>query len=452
MSGGVAWTSLVLVWGTLVTVLITVSRNVDKALLGDEKQEFADWLETNLSYDLNWYKNTNKHFEDIFNKIYQFHGTSLEQRFLIAILFIYPLLLIINILNFGGVDLGGGVDPGGGVNLPRRTLFRAGIVTFFITIVFFWAFDWLVEHLFTALGGFKKKVLHFFSIRDKSAKISGKTSGFKSAGKITNATFNIIEVFVILIMALFSIIMTILYFGALYVFIILIYFDITNRIIAIVGFFGFLILSFAVMFTLIEIYNTLSHWLKSHNSVLVSPTRAILSSLLFMSLISVIAVNARNDFVDAINTTGLFALFLAFNVSADTISLMETRWILRKSRSVSVRQLPFLLAADLILSFLIYLILPVLVGQDLIEFWKAIRFSGPKPWIGILFWTTFSTSAIFYIFVASVVVIQLQEPITQPFMNVIDVEEHPTFTVAIVISLLLTIIFLFIFLARYIPA
>ena len=59
-----------------------------------------------------------------------------------------------------------------------------------------------------------------------------------------------------------------------------------------------------------------------------------------------------------------------------------------------------LLVLDLILSAAIFLVLP-LVLWEIPDFLQAIRFQGPRPCLGILFWSTFSTSVVFYLFVAS---------------------------------------------------
>ncbi len=54
---------------------------------------------------------------------------------------------------------------------------------------------------------------------------------------------------------------------------------------------------------------------------------------------------------------------------------------------------------DLLASSLIYLVIPIATRSfDVIP---AILFGGPKPWLGILFWSTILTSIVFYAFLAS---------------------------------------------------
>ena len=67
----------------------------------------------------------------------------------------------------------------------------------------------------------------------------------------------------------------------------------------------------------------------------------------------------------------------------------------------------------------IFLFLP-LVLWEIPEFWQAARFQGDRPWLGILFWSTFSTSAVLYFFVASVFLFMLpQHALAQGFRKVI---------------------------------
>ena len=63
-----------------------------------------------------------------------------------------------------------------------------------------------------------------------------------------------------------------------------------------------------------------------------------------------------------------------------------------------------MLLLDLILSAAIFLVIPTILWE-LPQFWEAIRFAGPRPWLGILFWTTFSTSVMFYWFVVAVLLV-----------------------------------------------
>lgn len=422
MPGGVAWTSLVVAWGTLVTVFITASRSVDGALSDDKKEDIADWIQTNFPpYGFDWYKRTNQAFQDIFDKIYGFQGTYAERGVLSGILLIYPLLLINNLLAIGGTTISlQGTRP--------KILVAAALIVFgFLSFSLYQTVHWLKQTV-DMMG---RWCLEFFINYIKP------NNRYDEEGY--NILFNRIKTYSKIIYLIF-------------ILLVVIYLSLSPQVESnSAAAWQSVVSGFAAGIAVMAVVSV-SEIFSSYDRDLVNPIRAMFSSLIFISLLSLIAPNARMTYIEEVGASGVFMVsFLAFNISADTISLMETRWILRKSRTASVRHLPILLISDLLLSFLIYLVLPVLVGQNLQEFWKAIQFSGPKPWIGILFWTTFSTSAIFYIFVVAIIIIQLQKPITRLITNALKVEEQPTLAIAIVISFLVTLIFLFIYLSRFVP-
>ena len=163
----------------------------------------------------------------------------------------------------------------------------------------------------------------------------------------------------------------------------------------------------------------------------VNPLRAVLSSFAFMFIIGLIASDSTTSFVEGIlEGRVLIISFVAFNVFADAISLVETRWILVRSQRVGLLAIFGLLMFDILLSGGIYLILPVIANQDLTVLTEALAFRGTMPWMGILFWTTFSTSAVFYLFVMSVLVCKVFTPILRLLHRWIDIDEHPVGTVA----------------------
>lgn len=176
----------------------------------------------------------------------------------------------------------------------------------------------------------------------------------------------------------------------------------------------------------------------------INPIRAIVSSIAFVFLVGTRFPDAGRAFVSEIWASGFLVLsYLAFNVFADAVSLIETKWILGKSQSVSRPALVFLLLSDVVLSAVIYLLLPLFVGQDLSVFVAAVQFSGPSPWMGILFWSTFSTSAIFYLFVVAVFTLQLLWPVTRFFKRVgevIEFEDHPATFLAFTVDSIIVLI------------
>lgn len=174
----------------------------------------------------------------------------------------------------------------------------------------------------------------------------------------------------------------------------------------------------------------------------VNPVRAILSSFAFMLILALVVPDAARSFIDLVAAGNWLLLsFVAFNIFADAISLVETRWILRTSRTAGVLRILGLLVLDLVLSGVIYLVLPLIANQDLRVLMDALRFRGSMPWMGILFWTTFSTSAFFYLFVISVLTRKLLTPITRLLPKWIDVENHPAGTVACAMGAVCTVAF-----------
>jgi hypothetical protein len=147
------------------------------------------------------------------------------------------------------------------------------------------------------------------------------------------------------------------------------------------------------------------------NRLPISPIKAIASSLAFVVFMGAIRLDAAGAFFTAIAVDGLDAAgFIAFNVFADSFSLLETRWILQNATDtkntglVGFLALLNLLVIDILFSALIFLILPTNLGvlPTLTTIWETMRFQGPIPYLGILLWTTFSTSVLFYLFVAAV--------------------------------------------------
>jgi hypothetical protein len=138
----------------------------------------------------------------------------------------------------------------------------------------------------------------------------------------------------------------------------------------------------------------------------VHPLRALASSLVFIIVVSLIGslirADAASTLLDTINREGMKVLsFIAFNIFGDAISLLETRWVLQRGSSATVVQLLGLLVLDLAASAAIFLFLPIVVGE-IPTFWDAVLLHGDRPWLGILFWSTFGTSVLFYLFVTAV--------------------------------------------------
>ena len=135
----------------------------------------------------------------------------------------------------------------------------------------------------------------------------------------------------------------------------------------------------------------------------VHPLRSVASSLIAVLILGTMMRGATSSFYHLLLQAGPIVLsYVAFNIFADGISLLETRWVLRRSLNLGLLALLGLVLLDLVLSAAIFLFLPFVLGE-LSSFWESIFFGGSRPWLGIFFWSTFSTSALFYFFVGTVV-------------------------------------------------
>jgi hypothetical protein len=124
------------------------------------------------------------------------------------------------------------------------------------------------------------------------------------------------------------------------------------------------------------------------------------------------------------------------------VSLVETRIILRWSRGAPLITLFSLLLLDGVLSICIYMVLPELAHQDLNVLRQGVAFKGPQPWLGILFWSTFVTSVMFYGFLASVLFLNLCAPLIRClafFFERISTEKYPVGALALSALVLWTI-------------
>ena len=206
-------------------------------------------------------------------------------------------------------------------------------------------------------------------------------------------------------------------------------------------------------------------------SLIVSPLRAFASSIIFLLIIGWNVPSASfsffadldwdtyagiplweiPDFLLSIKRAPVLGsiAFIAYNLFADTISLIETRFLLKLSIGARIGKLVGLLILDLFLSATIYLLLPLIAGQDLQVLRSAIFFSGDKPWLGILFWSTFATSLVFYLFIAANIVIVLVAPLlrlVKGWDSFFNFAKRPLLAIGISMSLALLVIVLLVFL------
>lgn len=174
----------------------------------------------------------------------------------------------------------------------------------------------------------------------------------------------------------------------------------------------------------------------------VHPLKVLVSTAFFLALVGLIQRDAGERFIAGVECLGLRIVgFLAFNLVADSVSLVETRWILRRGAHATLRTLAGLLALDLALSAVIFLFIPSVLGV-LPEFQNAILFRGNEPWLGILFWTTFSTSVLLYAFIIAALLARFVAHLVRAVHTSIDFGTEPVVGITVAMVGVVTIGFL----------
>ena len=154
----------------------------------------------------------------------------------------------------------------------------------------------------------------------------------------------------------------------------------------------------------------------------------------------------------------IFMLAFVFNLVPDYISLLETRWILRKVAQAGMKELIMLLVLDAILTGVIFfsgvgviiLIYCVNTGEGvgvctLLEFLGIfILFRGSELPFGILFYSTYFTSVWLYLFIAASIATKLLYSLGHTgnqVLALLKVEEKPFNSMGLLLIGLLTLAF-----------
>ena len=141
----------------------------------------------------------------------------------------------------------------------------------------------------------------------------------------------------------------------------------------------------------------------------ISPIRVIISSIIIMVFITFIKIDVVSSFKLDFNQFGMIIfVYIFLNILADSISLWETSFVLRWTSTGTIYKFFTFFLFDILISAFIFLAIPFSTN-NLPTFLDGIIFQGDHPWLGILFWSTFSTSVIFWIFLMTIgVLIVLQ--------------------------------------------
>jgi hypothetical protein len=183
--------------------------------------------------------------------------------------------------------------------------------------------------------------------------------------------------------------------------------------------------------------------------------RILMTSVVVTSTLALVAHAARLVTLEEIRTAvfGPDWVFLALNMFADSFSMIETYgilWFASKALAEGgvvsrfgaigiVGAFVVLFAVDILASGFLFLVFPLISGTDL---WEAIVFQGDKRWIGVLFWSSMFTSAMFYLVVCLSVAITLVRPLRNRIRDLQKTrlaslsEENPFAVLAIIVMLL----------------
>jgi len=167
----------------------------------------------------------------------------------------------------------------------------------------------------------------------------------------------------------------------------------------------------------------------------ISPIRAMISSIIFLAFISGINKDVAQSFISDFNHSGMILLaYIFLNLFGDTISLYETNIVLRVGlKKATLKFFSLLLLFDFLLSALIFLAIPISTGNADI-FFESILFKGDIPWLGLLFWSTFFTSIVFWFYLFSIgFLTYLQRIFIQyEFDTILRIKEKPFHCLGIV--------------------
>lgn len=161
----------------------------------------------------------------------------------------------------------------------------------------------------------------------------------------------------------------------------------------------------------------------------ISPIRSLVSSIVAVVFVGLCFRDASATAISSL-MAGQWQIctFVCFNVFADAISVLETRWILKRTAQCSMGTILGFVVVDLALSGMAFLVLPGIADQDPMALFEAIWFRGPQPWLGVLFWSTLATSALFYAFVAAALLIRILTPVfalIRPLDSWFSIYDHP---------------------------
>ena len=197
---------------------------------------------------------------------------------------------------------------------------------------------------------------------------------------------------------------------------------------------------FIIMFLLSLFSYLVLHFVSNYKLFIISPIRTFETSLVFFLMISSLNIEVIDSFISVFHTIGWIILFYGLlNVFADSFSILETYYILNKiSDSRKAKDFIVLLIIDFFASAFIFLVIPLITG-NLNVFFDAIWFKGESPWLGILFWTTFSTSISLYLYILSIIILAAIYRYSRIDEKYIPITRKPIYALTLIVIIIVSI-------------
>lgn len=180
-------------------------------------------------------------------------------------------------------------------------------------------------------------------------------------------------------------------------------------------------------------------FIEKHRSLFnISPLVVMLNSVVWIALVAALKIDLVTPFI--MDRHKFFVALLPFvflNVLSDSLSILETRYMLSKVVSGTPNKLISFLFFDFLASSLIYLIVPILNG-DLNHFLNAIFFKGQIAWVGIFYWSSLFTSLFLYLYVLGFFVLHMLHKCS----NIKDIVERPSYSLGWILAAIIMLFYL----------
>lgn len=180
-------------------------------------------------------------------------------------------------------------------------------------------------------------------------------------------------------------------------------------------------------------------FIEKHRSLFnISPLLVMLNSIVSIVLVATLKIDLVTPFIMEKHKFFVFFLpFIFLNILSDSLSTIETRYMLSKIVSGTPKRLILFLFLDFLVSSLIFLTVPILNG-DLDQFLNAIVFKGQIAWVGIFYWSSLFTSLVLYLYVLGFFVLH----VLYKCSNIKYLAERPSYSLGWILTAIIMLLYL----------